>query len=66
MPVKDGGQMVVLMSVEVTRKPYNRTLLRDSTNGAYQVKLRSCGSIANAVRADKPSYLISTWPPVAP
>ena len=50
MPVQDGCQSFVLMSVNVTRKPYNRTLLRDSGNGAYQVERRSCGSIGNVVR----------------
>jgi len=52
MPIQDGSQIVVLVSVDVTRKPYNGALLRDTTNGAYQVKLRSCGSIGNVVRVE--------------
>ena len=50
MPVQDGCQIVVLTSVNVTRKPYNRTLLCNSANGAYLVELRSCGGIGNVVR----------------
>jgi hypothetical protein len=40
------------MSVDMMRKPCNRTLLCHPTNGAYQVILRSRGSIGNVVRVE--------------